>query len=163
MPRNHFDLLPTAARSLRTILEVADHVSPQGGLHRDVASTVKGLFDLLAWSDGRLDGEEIALLDRLCDEFPEFRELCDVHDTYEPTDPTFGEIPRLLTAVVAHDRHTGERLAPVLVAELEALGYAVIGAGGAPVDIAKAELHTYVNGLRALSRQLTTAPAVALV
>lgn len=124
---------------------------------------VKGLFDLLAWSDGKLDGEEIDLLDRLCQEVPDFRELCDAHDLYEPTDPTFGEIPGLLTAVVEHDRHTGDRLAPMLVAALETIGYAIIGVSGAPVDIAKAELHTYVNGLRAISRQLTTAPAIALI
>lgn len=161
MPRDHLNLIPSAARSLRTILEIADHVSPR--LRPEAARTVKGLFDLLAWSDGRLDGEEIALLDQLCLEYPDFTELCEAHDLYEPTDPTFGEIPPLLTAVVDHDRHTGERLSPMLVAELETLGYAIIGASGAPADIAKAELHTYINGMRVLSRQLTTAPAIVLV
>ncbi len=161
MPRIHLDLLPTAARSLRTLLEIADHVS-DGRLRGEVALTVKGLFDLLAWSDGLLDNQEIALLDRLCAEVPDFKELCDAHDIYEPTDPTFGEIPRLLTAVVDHDRHTGERLAPVLVASLETMGYAIIGASGAPADIAKVELRTYVDGLRTLSRQLTTAVPVGM-
>ena len=105
MPRNHLDLVPTAARSLQTILEISDHVS-QGSLRQEVANTVKGLFDLLAWSDGDLSLQEIALLDRLCEAVPDFTELCDAHDVYEPTDPTFGEIPRLLTAVVEHDRDT---------------------------------------------------------
>ncbi len=160
MPRNHLDLIPSAARSLRTILEISDHVSPR--LRSDAAHMVKGLFDLLAWSDGMLDGAEVALLDRLCHEVPDFRELCDAHDTYEPSDPTFGETPRLLVAVLAHDRHTGERLAPMLVAELEAIGYAIIGVSGSPIDIAKAELRTYVNELRSLTRQLATATPVAL-
>lgn len=124
---------------------------------------VKGLFDLLAWSDGELDGDEIALLDHLCDEVPDFRELRDVHNSYEPTDPTFGSIPRLLMAVVEYDRHTGERLAPMLVAEMETLGYAIVGASGAPIDIAKAELRTYVYGLRGLCRELLTAQSVALL
>lgn len=154
------DLIPSAARSLRTILEISDHVSPR--LRPDAAHTVKGLFDLLAWSDGRLDGGEVALLDRLCAEVPDFREMCDAHDTYEPSDPTFGEVPRLLAAVIAHDRHTGDRLAPMLVAELETIGYAIVGVSGAPLDIAKSELRTYVSELRSLTRQLATASAVAL-
>ncbi len=161
MPRNRFDPIPSAARNLHTVLEITDHVSPR--LRPDAAHMVKGLFDLLAWSDGELDPREIALLDRLCEEVPDFRDLCDLHDTYEPTDPTFGEIPRLLTAVLEHDRRTGERLAPMLVAELEAMGYAIIGASGIPVDIAKSELRTYVGELRSLTRQLATAPSVALL
>ncbi len=161
MPRTSLDLVPTAARSLHSILEIADHVAP-GGLRREVATTVKGLFDLLAWSDGSLDADEIALLDRLCEEVPDFRELCEAHDIYEPTDPTFGEIPALLTAVVAHDRHSGERLTPVLVASLESMGYAIIGAGGIPAEIQRAELRTYVDGLRGLSRDLARATPVAL-
>lgn len=120
----------------------------------------KGLFDLLAWSDGQLDGWEVAMLDRLCDETPDFTELREVHDTYEPTDPTFGEIPPLLTAVLNYDRVTGERLAPMLVAELETLGYAIIGVSGAPVEIAKSELRTYVSELRSLTRQLASAQSV---
>ena len=160
MPRTHFDSSLSAARNLHTILEISDHVSPR--LRSDAAHMVKGLFDLLAWSDGELDGAEIALLDRLCEEVPDFRELCALHDTYEPTDPTFGEVPRLLVAVVEHDRHTGERLAPMLVAELEAIGYAIIGVSGTPVDVAKAELRTYVGELRSLTRQLLTAASVAL-
>ena len=159
MPRNAFDPIPSAARNLRTILEIADHVSPR--LRPDAAHTVKGLFDLLAWSDGSLDREEVALLDRLCDEVPGFRELFDLRGTYEPTDPTFGEVPRLLTAVVEHDRRTGERLAPMLVAELETMGYAIAGAAGAPLEIAKSELRTYVAELRNLTRELLTAPAVS--
>jgi hypothetical protein len=162
MPRTTLDLVPTAARSLQTILDISDHVS-YGTLRKEVARTVKGLFDLLAWSDGNLDREEIDLLDRLCAEVPGFGELCESTDLYEPTDPTFGEIPKLLTAVVEHDRHSGERLAPVLVAALETMGYAIIGAGGAPVDIEKAELHTYVNGLRNLSRLLTKAAPIHLM
>lgn len=160
MPRNTLDLVPTAARSLHTLLEISDHISA-GHLRQEVAHTVKGLFDLLAWSDGILDSREVALLDQLCLEVPDFKELCDAHDIYEPTDPTFGEIPKLLTAVVAHDRHTGERLTPVLVAALESMGYAIIGASGVPLDIAKSELHTYINSLRQLSRDLTKASVVA--
>ena len=160
MPRTSLDLVPTAARSLHSILEIADHVAP-GGLRREVATTVKGLFDLLAWSDGSLDADEIALLDRLCEEVPDFRELCEAHDIYEPTDPTFGEIPALLTAVVAHDRRTGERLTPLLVTSLEALGYAVIGAGSVPIDVEKSELRVYVDGLRNIARLLATAPTDA--
>lgn len=156
MPHPTLDLVPSAARSLQTVLDIADHVSPRR-LRSEVAHTVKGLFDLLAWSDGKLDQEEVNLLDRLCEAVPDFGELCENRESYEPTDPTFGEIPKLLTAVVDHDRHTGERLAPVLVAALETMGYAIIGAGGAPLDIEKAELHTYVNSLRSLSRLLTTA------
>ncbi len=162
MPRTALDLEPTAARSLKTILDISDHVS-HGTLHQEVARTVKGLFDLLAWSDGRLDKAEIVLLERLCEEVPDFGKLCDSIDDYQPTDPTFGEIPKLLTAVVAHDRHTGERLAPVLVAALETMGYAIIGASGTPVDVEKAELRTYVNSLRSLSRLLTKAAPVGLM
>lgn len=157
MPRNHLDLVPTAARSLRTILDIADHVSL--GLRQEVAATVKGLFDLLAWSDGDLSLQEISLLDRLCEAVPGFTELCDAHDIYEPTDPTFGEIPRLLTTVVEHDRHTGERLAPLLVSALESMGHAIIGAAGVPVSVQKEELRTYVETLRDLSQTLTRAPA----
>ena len=160
MPRAHFDLIPSAARSLHTVLEISDHVSV--GLRSEAAHMVKGLFDLLAWSDGQLDGGEVALLDRLCEEVPDFRELCSLHDTYEPTDPTFGEVPRLLAAVVEHDRRTGERLAPMLVAEMEAIGYAVIGVSGTPIDVAKSELRTYVSELRSLTRQLSTAASVSV-
>lgn len=162
MPRNTLDLVPTAARSLHTLLEIADHVSA-GHLRLEVAQMVKGLFDLLAWSDGILDQREVALLDQLCLEVPDFKELCDAHDIYAPTDPTFGEIPKLLTAVVAHDRHTGERLTPVMVASLESIGYAIIGVDGAPVDIAKSELHIYMNSLRQLSRDLTKASNIPVM
>ena len=65
MPRMAIDLVPTAARSLQNILDISDHVS-NGTLRKEVARTVKGLFDLLAWSDGRLDEAEVDLLDRLC-------------------------------------------------------------------------------------------------
>lgn len=162
MPRNHLDLVPTAARSLQTILDIADHVSA-GSLRGEVAATVRGLFDLLAWSDGDLSLQELTVLDRLCEAVPGFDELCGDHDHYSPTDPTFGEIPRLLTAVVEHDRHTGERLASVLVASLETMGYAMIGAGGAPSGVQKAELRTYVDSLRDLSQVLTRAPAFVLL
>ena len=162
MPRTAIDLVPTAARSLETILDISDHVS-NGTLRKEVARTVKGLFDLLAWSDGRLDEAEINLLDRLCSEVPHFGELCDSSDLYEPTDPTFGEIPRLLTAVVEYDRRTGQRLTPIVVASLETMGYAFIAASGTPVDVEKAELHTYVNALRKLSRDLTKAPSLSLM
>lgn len=161
MPRIYLDLVPTAARSLHTILEIADHVS-DGRLRHEVALTVKGLFDLLAWSDGLLDSQEIALLDRLCEAVPDFGELCDAHEIYEPTDPTFGEIPTLLTAVVEHDRHTGERLAPILVSALETMGYAIIGANGAPLAVQKQELRTYVESLRELSQTLTRAVSFSM-
>jgi hypothetical protein len=154
------DLVRPASRSLKTILEVADHVGGRA-LRPEVARTVKGLFDLLAWSDGRLDDAEVILFDRLCAELPTFGELTASLDDYAPTDPTFGVIPPLLTAVVAHDRRTGERLAPMLVTSLETLGYAIIGVGGAPIDVEKAELRTYIDGLRSLSRMLTTAPSGA--
>lgn len=160
MSRPTLELVPAAVRSLRTLLEIADHVAGRG-LRSEVAHTVKGLFDLLAWSDGRLDRSETALLERLCVEVPTFGELCDLVDDYRPTDPTFGETPKLLAAVVEHDRATGERLAPVLVAALETMGYAIIGASGAPIDVEKAELHVYVNTLRSLSRMLTTAQAAS--
>ncbi|GEM_PF-3257276 len=154
------DLVPSAVRSVRTIFEVSDHVGGRP-LRAEAARTVKGLFDLLAWSDGRLDHAELVLLDRLCTDLPGFGELCSDLCEYVPTDPTFGEIPALLTAVVAHDRRTGERLTPLLVTSLEALGYAVIGAGSVPIDVEKSELRVYVDGLRNIARLLATAPTDA--
>ena len=156
MTRKTLNLVPLATRSLRTILEVADHVSNRR-LRPEVAATVKGLFDLLAWSDGRLDHAEMALLESLCVEVPSFGQLCAMADDYRPSDPTFAETPALLSAVVEHDRATGERLTPIMVAALETLGHAVIGAGGAPLDVEKSELYTYVDGLRGLSRVLAAA------
>ena len=156
VPKTPLDLAPAAVRSLRTILEIADHVSP-GHLRHEVATVVKGLFDLLAWSDGKLDAQEKSLLDRLCTEVPEIGEICSTVDEYDPADPTLSVVPPLLTAVVDHDRHSGERLAPVLVSALEKIGIATIAASGNLLDIEKSELYTYVNNMRSLSRMLTTA------
>ena len=161
MAHTNLDLAPAAARSLRTILEIADHVQPEG-LREEVARTVKGLFDLLAWSDGRLDPQEIALLETLCREVPEIGSLCQAVDDYAPADPTLAIAPPLLLAVVEHDRMTGERLAAVMVSALEKIGMATIAATGNLLDIEKSELYTYVNNLRSLSRVLTTAVAASV-
>ena len=160
MSHTSLDLAPAAARSLRTLLEIADHVRP-GDLREEVARTVKGLFDLLAWSDGRLDRQEVALLETMCREVPEIGGLCQAVDHYEPADPTLAVAPPLLLAVVEHDRMTGERLAAVMVSALEKIGMATIAATGNLLDIEKSELYTYVNTMRSLSRTLTTAVAVA--
>ena len=161
MPHSHLDLAPAAARSLRTILEIADHVR-YGELREEVARTVKSLFDLLAWSDGRLDRQEVALLETLCREVPEIGSLCQAVEHYDPADPTLAIAPPLLLAVVEHDRMTGERLAAVLVSALEKIGIATIAATGNLLDIEKSELYTYVSNMRSLSRTLTTAIAASV-
>ena len=161
MAHQPLDLAPAASRSLRTLLEIADHVRP-GELRAEVARTVKGLFDLLAWSDGKLDPQEIALLDTLCREVSEVGELCEAIGHYDPADPMLGDVPPLLAAVVEHDRRTGERLAPVMVSALEKIGIATIAASGSLLDIEKSEFYTYVNNMRSLSRTLTTAIPVGV-
>lgn len=155
------DMVPIATRSLRTLLDVGLFLEAssawkgQESIDREVALTVKKLFDLLAWSDGKLDAAECRLMNQLSQVDENLADLLDAVKEFHPANPLHEVVPPLLEAAVKHDRRYGGKLAHIVVDSLEIVGYAIIAVNGVTLDIEKSELSLYVDNLRALANLLS--------
>lgn len=154
------DMVRVATRSLHSIQEVAAFIGRSTAwtsdepIQLEVTRTIKRLFDLIAWSDGKLDPGEERLYERLSKVDPELQAVL---NEFDPADPYHTEFPPLLLAAIELDRRTNHHLAILLVNELETLGCAVVEASGAVLEIEVSELRAYVDNLRNLVRMMRMA------
>ncbi len=148
------NLYRVAARSVRTLNEISRHIAAAGfwekdePIETDLARTVKQLFDLLAWSDGSLDGKESDLLEHLMHTEKIFVESLRQFYVFQPVDPTASVVPKFLEAAIAYDRKTPDALTGIIINALETVGYSIIAVNGKVLEVEASELKLYINGLR---------------
>lgn len=152
------EMLDVARRSLDSLRDIGRFLQNQtqfwecADLDREVARAVRQVFDRLAWSDGVLDRYECHIFDSLRMTDTEFaRKLADVLE--KEVAPADDVIPSLLVAAYAYDRENHSHLAPMVIDNLETLGYAIVAGNGVVLATESDTLKAFVAELRAYAQE----------
>lgn len=122
-------LIPLARQNLAALNVLADILRKRGywttgrPIEADTAQTLRELFEVLAWADGRLHIDECSMLDALLDEDEAHGgHLREAIATQPAPEPGAFRVPGCVAAAALHDAVRQTRLRDLMLNHLENLG-----------------------------------------